>query len=101
MEQTLLVIALIAICAFALRAPKLFKSKDPVQIAPAEVISRRCVMPDSSYSNFRGSKMRYFVAFKINEETKELTVTSTQYTHLLEGTQGNLTWQGNTFVDFQ
>ena len=100
MEQMLLVIGLAAVCILALKGPKLLRSREPAKTAPAEVVTRRCVMPDGSYSNFRGSKMEYYVAFLVDDHPLELSVTSTQYTQLLEGTRGTLTWQGTTLTDF-
>ena len=101
MEQILLTAGLIALCVLAVRAPKLFSSKEPIQTADSQVVSRRCTMPDGSYSNFRGNKMQYYVTFLVNEELLELSVTGSQYARLTEGSSVHITWKGTGLVDFK
>lgn len=100
MEQILLGIGLIAVCVLAVKAPKLLRRSAPLQTARAQVISRGAKMNDGSYSNFRGTKMRYQVTFSTDSGTLELSTDSSQYTQLLENTWGKLTWQGDSLVSF-
>ena len=101
MEQILLGAGLIALCVLAVKAPKIFRSKDPVKTASALVVARRADVSNSTYSTFQNSKIQYWITFRLEEETMELSVSSSQYSRILEGAQGQLTWQDKTLVSFE
>ena len=99
-EQIFLGLGFVIICILAVKAPKLFTSKAPVKTAKAEVISRKGEMSSAMLPSQWGGRPNYQVSFCVGEETIVLNVDATQYTRLLEGTSGLLTWRDNTLVDF-
>ena len=99
-EQLFLGLGFVIICILAIKAPKLFASKAPVKTAKAEVLSRKGEMSSAMLPSQWGGRPNYQVDFSIGEETIVLTVDASQYTRLLEGTCGLLTWRDNTLVDF-
>ena len=99
-EQIFLGLAFVIICILAVKAPKLFASKATVKTAKAEVLSRKGEMTSAMLPSQWGGRPSYQVSFSVGEETIVLTVDAAQYTRLLEGTSGLLTWRDNTMVDF-
>ena len=99
-EQIFLGLAFVIICILAVKVPKLFVSKAPVKTAKAEVLSRKGDMTSAMLPSQWGGRPNYQVSFRAGEEIIVLTVDATQYTRLLEGTSGLLTWRDNTMVDF-
>ena len=100
MEQWLLGIGLIALCFIALRLPKLRSRAGITTADDALVLSRRGQVNDGSYTNFRNGRVQYLVTFRIGGENKELAASASQYTRLVEGSRGRITWQDNALVDF-
>ena len=101
MESILLGLVLIAACVLAVKAPKLFQSKEPVLTLPAQVLSRRAKAPDAALPNNWGNRMDYFVTFSTEEAPIELSVSAGQYTQLTEGTRIQLRYQGTRLLDFE
>ena len=100
MEQWIIGIGLVVLCLIALWLPKLRSRAGMTTAENATVISRRGQVSDSSYSNFRSGRVQYLVTFRIGEEDKELAASAGQYTRLMEGTRGRITWQDRTLVEF-
>ena len=99
-EQVLLGLGFVILCILAVKAPKMFAAKAPVKTAKAQVLSRKGEMAFAMLPTQWGSRPTYQVSFSIGEETIVLNVDATQYTRLLEGTSGLLTWRDNTMVNF-
>lgn len=100
-EQVLLSLAVVATAAAAVLVPRLWKNKETVMTAQAQVLSRCGQMPTASLPNNWGGRMDYTVTFATESETLTLQVTSSQFTHLVEGTKGTLTWQDKTLLQFE
>ena len=99
-EQLLLGLGFVVICILAIKAPRLFASKSPVMQAAAEVVSRKGELPSATLPTQWGGRLNYHVTFRVEGETKELQVNTSQFTRLVEGATGILTWRDNTLVDF-
>lgn len=100
MESIFLGLVLVTACVLALKAPKLFKSKESVMNVPARVFSRSAKVPSATLPNNWGGRMDYCVTFSLEDGTVELSVNASQYTQLVEGTQGQLRYQGTKLVSF-
>ena len=101
MKDVLLCVGFIVLYLFFVKARGWFYPKSPVQTAQAVVLSRRGEMPNKSYSNFHATKMRYFATFSLGSDKLELSVSSSQYTRLIEGSSGELNWRDKELVSFK
>ena len=101
MESVFLGIIIVAACVLAVRFPKLLRSKTPPATVTAQIVSRRGNLPGNTYSGFRGQAMEYLIIFQIGEEQLELHTTASQYTRLMEGMHGTLTYTDQTLISFE
>ena len=99
-EQFLLGLAFVAVCILAVKSPRIFASKSPVKTARATVVCRKGELSAAALPAQWGGKPNYQVTFCVDGENMVLSADARQYTRLLEGTSGLLSWKDDTLVDF-
>ncbi len=75
----------------------------PKLTVPATVIAKRADYRRHHHGNGGGtSSTRYYVTFQVESgDRMELHLTGSQYGLIVEGDQGNLTFQGTRFLNFE
>ena len=73
----------------------------PRLTVPATVIAKRDQVSVHHHDHHRHTSTRYFVTFQVESgDRMELSLSGTEFGMLIEGDQGQLTFQGTRFLSF-
>jgi hypothetical protein len=77
------------------------KDHSPRLTVPATVIAKRDQVSVHHHDHHRHTSTRYFVTFQVESgDRMELSLSGTEFGMLIEGDQGQLTFQGTRFLSF-
>jgi hypothetical protein len=75
--------------------------QSPRLTVPATVIAKRDQVSVHHHDHHRHTSTRYFVTFQVESgDRMELSLSGTEFGMLIEGDQGQLTFQGTRFLSF-